>query len=353
MQMTRMPAFTRSSIRHLVLPAVFRTAPVLGALLLAVLPASAQGQSLNNNNLRLAEPLTVIQPNVRLAMPALNPNPTVLRTLVQSTARIAPNLAPTTKPAIGETRFAPTAATTGLGRLVAPGNEGASVVVGRIGSTTRSDVPSLTVDFDGDGLINFEIAPGIIDVPAGAADRGGDALGGLVGQNIALATDAADRVLDRVINIEGVVPATTFEIANGTVVLGGVRAAGIAGQVEDLPMPHGPPTHKPNDTDPHDPAAGTVPDDVAGNPSGGGGTDAPGGICRYIRCPPEDPPARPGNGPNLDDFFQFAGPMTPPTPDSDQGTSPDDLIDVSIMLPLRGRERQGDQFSNYGNEEIW
>ena len=351
MQMTRMPAFTRTPIRHLVLPAVVRTAPVLGALLLAVLPASAQGQSLNNNSLRLAEPLAVIQPNVRLAMPALTPNPAVLRAVVPGTARIAPNLAPTMKPAIEATRFAPTATTTGLGRLVAPGNEGASVVVGRIGSTTRADVPSLTVDFDGDGLINFEIAPGIVDVPADTADRGGDALGGLVGQHIALATAAADRVLDGVINIEGVVPATTFEIANGTVVLGGVRTEGVKGRVDNLPNPDGPATHIP---DSRDPGAGSKPDDVAGGPSGGDGADIPRGNCHGLPCRPDDPPpADTGNGPNLDDAFSFVAPMLPPKPDSDQGASPDDLVDVSIVLPLRNREREGDQFSNYGNEEIW
>ena len=38
---------------------------------------------------------------------------------------------------------------------------------------------------------------------------------------------------------------------------------------------------------------------------------------------------------------------------ADFQNEPGDLIDVSIMLPLRGRERESDQFSNHGNEEIW
>jgi len=43
----------------------------------------------------------------------------------------------------------------------------------------------------------------------------------------------------------------------------------------------------------------------------------------------------------------------PPTPESSTESAPGDLVNVSIMLPLRGREPEGDQFSNHGNEEIW
>ena len=256
----------------------------------------------------------------------------------------------------------------GLGRLVAPGTENSNVVVARIGSTARADVSSLTVDFDGDGLINFEIAPGIVDVTAEAPERGGSALDGLVGQHVSMATNTANRVLDSVINVEGVVAATTFEINNGTVVLGGVRPTAVAGLVDNGPAPNRPepgvPSHDPNGDQGHGPD----------KPTGGHGDPADNGtrptddvvICLSHGCyggelsapKPDDRPGAnngtaPDSEPALDGLFHFTSLRAPPTPESGTESAPGDLVDVSILLPLRDREPEGDQFSNYGNEEIW
>ena len=353
--------------------------PVLGALLLAGLPGAALGQSLNTGSIRLAEPISVTQPSLRLTNPTRIVTPAISQSLLPGTTRISPGLAPSALPSIRSTRVAPvtagpplpptivapgtpvTAATSGLGRLVAPGTENSNVVVARIGSTARADVSSLTVDFDGDGLINFEIAPGIVDVPAEASEHGGNALDGLVGQHVTMATNTANRVLDSVINVEGVVAATTFEISNGTVVLGGVEPTTVAGLVDNDPAPIRPgagmPSHDPNGPQSHDPG------DRAGNDAGptddvviclshgcyGGGPSGP---------KPDDRPEAnnrpaPANTTTPDRLFDFTSLREPPTPESGTESAPGDLLDVSIMLPLRGREPEGDQFSNHGNEEIW
>lgn len=340
MHETRTPVSANAPIRFFGMPTVIRAISLFGAVILAVLPATAYGQSLNNNVLRLADPITVVQPNLRLANPALTLNPAVLRPLVPSTSRIATILAPTVNPTARTTGMAPSVAATGLGRLVAPGTENASAVVARIGSTARADVSSLTVDFDGDGLINFEIAPGIVEFPTDKAGQGDDALGGLVGQHITMATATADRVLDSVINIAGVTPATTFEMANGTVVLGGSQPRDVADVVVDIPVPDDPPSRDPGGTDGRDPV--------------GGSSQQQGEICLSHGCYPGAPPdPKPDAGPDLEGVFNFSGIRRPPRPESAQSTGTDELLNVSIILPLRGREREGDQFSNYGNEEIW
>jgi len=354
--------------------------PILGALLLAALPATALGQSLNTNSLRLAQPISVTQPSLRLTNPTRIVTPAISQTLVPSTTRISPSLAPGALPSIQSTRVAPvitgpalpptivapgppvTAAATGLGRLVAPGTENSNVVVARIGSTARADVSSLTVDFDGDGLINFEIAPGIVEMPAEASERGGNALDGLVGQHVTMATNTANRVLDSVINVEGVVAATTFEISNGTVVLGGVEPTTVAGLVDNVTAPNRPepgvPSHDPNGTqghDPDDPAGGHA-DPAGNNPRPADDVV----ICLSHGCYGGEPPGpkpddrpEPNNGTAPDRLFHFTSLRAPPTPESSTESAPGDLVDVSIMLPLRGREPEGDQFSNHGNEEIW
>ena len=70
-------------------------------------------------------------------------------------------------------------------------------------------------------------------------------------------------------------------------------------------------------------------------------------------CEVEDPKPLPDDEPTLVPPFVFTGNLRPMPTNSDFVSEPGDLLDVSIMLPLRGREREGDQFSNYGNEEIW
>lgn len=365
MHKTRIPASANAPMRLSGWPtAAIRATPLLGALVLTALPVAAQGQTLDNNITRLASPVIVVQPTLRQINPTLTLNATALRPIVPSTALIAPTLAPTltptVNPTIRTTGIAPSVAATGLSRLVAPGAENASAVVARIGTTARAEISNLTVDFDGDGLINFELAPGIVELPTDTASRGGDAShGGLVGQHISMAAGTADRVLDGVINVVGVNPATTFEIDNGTVVLGSSRSQDIAGVV-DIRIPDSPTTHDPDGTGGRDPGRQTRPrveEPTTSDPVGGevGRTVE---TCTSAGCitldPPEPKPGtEPGMEPDLGGVLDFSGFRRPPTPESNQTVSADELLNVSIMLPLRGREREGDQFSNYGNEEIW
>lgn len=366
MHMTRNPASADAPTRFHGWPAAFRATPLLGALVLTALPVAAQGQTLNTNVTRLANPVVVVQPTLRQINPTQTLNTTVLRPLAPSTVRIAPTLAPTlaptANPTIRTTGIAPSVAATGLSRLVAPGAENASAVVARIGTTARAEISNLTVDFDGDGLINFELAPGIVELPTDTTGGADASHGGLVGQHISMAAGTADRVLDGVINVAGVNPATTFEIDNGTVVLGGFRPQDVAGVV-DIPIPDGPTTHDPDGAGGRDPGRQTGPqgDDHATRGPDVNDPQRPIEICLSHGCyggpsepkPGTDPDLKPGPDPDLSGIFDFSGFRRPPTPEPNQNTGTDDLLNVSIMLPLRGREREADQFSNYGNEEIW
>lgn len=350
------PTQTRSSMQidlpNPRLRAAFRRVLLVCAAALAALPAAAQDNTLSSDSLNLTsstslldsssltldsstltltDTITVLDTNLRLDAPTLQIDDSITR--LTTTDLTLDGVATIDGGGLRS------AEAIGLGRLVAPGNAGANIVVGRLGTAPQAGNTNLTVDFVGDGLINFEIAPGIVEIPTDAAGRGDDALGGLVGQPITMATATADRVLDSVINIAGVTPATTFEMANGTVVLGGSQPRDVVGVV-DIPVPDDSPSRGPGGTDGRDPA--------------GSASEQPGEICLSHGCYPvgsSDP--KPGAGPDLEGVFNFSGFRRPPTPESAQSTGTDELLNVSIMLPLRGREREGDQFSNHGNEEIW
>lgn len=330
---------------------------LMAAIVLAMPPVAAESQTIINNNITVtvAEPITLtVPPNLQFTNPTLTINPTAVATLVPGNIRNIPTLAPTVNPAIRPLGIAPSVNAAGLGRLVTPDRQQAGVVVGRIGSTAGTAIPNLTVDFEGDGLINFEIAPGIVDIPAETASPDGNALGGLVGQHITMATGTADRVLDSVINVSGLTPATTFEVANGTVILGGFQPQDVAGVI-DIPIPDGPTSPDPRGDDGRDPGRQPQPqgDDHASQDPVGGGPKQPGEYCLSSGCYPYPSDPRPEAGLDLDDFFNFTGFRRPPAPDTAPSVGTEDFLDVSIMLPLRNREPEGDQFSNYGNEEIW
>ena len=363
MHTTRTPATVRALIDLLRSPNTARTAALLGGIVAATLPVTAEGQTLSNGNVvvNVAEPITLTVPNLQLANPTLTLNPAALQPIPLGNIRTIPTLSPGTNRATGSPSPAPSIGSAGLGRLVTPERQAAGVVVGRIGSTGAPAIPSLTVDFDGDGLINFEIAPGIVEIPKESAGSGGDALGGLVGQHITMATGTADRVLDGVINVTGVTPATTFEIANGTVVLGGYQPQDVTGAV-DIAIPDGRTAHDPKGDEGRDAASRTRPqgDDVVTQgpvvvDPVDGGAGRPGETCLDHVCAGGGPlEPKPGDdAPNLDDIFDFTGLRRPPTPEPALSIGAEDYLDVSIMLPLRNREREGDQVSNHGNEEIW
>ena len=96
MHRTRTPSPTNTVIRFSGLPTATWATSLLGALILAALPVTAQGQSLPNNTLRLADPIVSVQPSLRQISPTRTLNTTVLRPLAPSIARVAPALAPKT-----------------------------------------------------------------------------------------------------------------------------------------------------------------------------------------------------------------------------------------------------------------
>lgn len=347
-----------------------RVAPWLCGFLLAALPNAAQSQILNNITSRVANPVPTVDLAGRLAAPTLTVRPTAIQPVLPNAVLTTLGIPSNSLPTVDASRLAPviampeitntlrrqvgvaTAETSGLGRLVAPGSGDSSVVVARIGSTVRANASSLTADFDGDGLINFEIAPGAIDLAATAGELGSNAVNGLIGQHVTMATGVADRVLDGVINVEGIVAATTFEISNGTVVLGAVLPSGTVGQVGVVPTPDESAARDPNG------GAGQVRDQANGsnNPETGrvGEVNDPTtGGCGDQVCDPDDPQPDPSAGPLPELPIDYSQHLRPALADLDFSSEPGDLLDVSIMLPLRGREREGDLYSNYGNEEIW
>ncbi len=347
-----------------------RMAPWLCAVLLAAAPGAALAQSLNTNAVRLANPTVSAQPSLRLARPSLTVRPITIQPSLPSAVRATPNLPVPPVPTLEAGRIGPsltapeasidarpqiglaTAATIGLGRLVAPGTENSNVVVARIGSSAaRADVPTLTVDFDGDGLINFEIAPGIVEVAPEAADQDAGDASGLVGRHVTMATGTADLVLDGVINTDGIVAATTFEIQDGAVVLGGGTTAP-AIEVDIARIPEGTTTPGSDGGTGHRPGE-TRGDDQAGKDTNGEGRDPTRAGCVTHVCDREDLLPGPDEGPDANGPFQFSGHVRPMPANSDFDSEPGDLIDVSILLPLRRREPETDQFSNHGNEEIW
>ncbi len=363
MQITR----TRLTLRR---GAAERMAPWLCAALMAAAPSTAYGQSLNLNAVQLANPVVNTQPSLSLATPSLTVQPTTILPAAPSTITTTPNLTVNALPTIEPGLIAPTVtapataittrpqigvatvATSGLGRLVAPESADSSVVVARIGSAVRTEVPVLTADFGGDGLINFEIAPGIVDMSPDSTGQDAGALGGIVGRHVTMATDTADRVLDGVINTAGIVAATTFEIQDGAVVLGGVRTTAPTVEVNIPRVPEG------SATPDRDGGAGrgsgeTRWDDHAGKDGNNEIPDRTVPDCVTHACDRADPAPGPNGGPSPAGPFQFSGRLRPMPTNGDFESEPGDLIDVSILIPLRGREREGDQFSNHGNEEIW
>ncbi len=300
----------------------------LVAMVLVASPATAQFQPLTVRDVGLPEPITVAPPAMPLAGPALTFSPPTLELGLPSATAIIRDVTADMLSATEATRIVSTIAgppqlpseipdlgngfTAGNilpGGLLAPGSETTGALVARIGSAARVDMPNLTLDFAGDGLLSFEIAPAILEISPDIEVRGGDALAGLNGQLVSLDARMADRVLDGMVNIEGIRPATTIEITNGSVVLGGQDPATHTGNKDDE-RPDKPGDN--NDT------------------------------------PPADDPCQSGSLP----CFTFDRSL-PRLSTFQAPSSNDDLLDVSIVLPLRRPEPRGDQFTNYGNEELW
>ena len=114
----------------------------------------------------------------------------------------------------------------GLAALVGPHVENSGVVMANLGQVNLSAANGFTLDFKGDGKVNFLITNAIADAPDAVQD-GADALiensGDLIsdgGQVIVSASTAAG-VIDQVVNTSGLIRAQSLNNVNGVVLLDG------------------------------------------------------------------------------------------------------------------------------------
>jgi filamentous hemagglutinin family protein len=122
----------------------------------------------------------------------------------------------------------------GFVHLVAPGVVNDGVINARLGQVTLASGNTFTLDLYGDQMINFGLGSQIVEEVIGLD---GKALKSLVsnkgkifadGGRVLLGVNAAQGVVDQVINMAGIIQAQTAENINGTIVLSG----GDSGQVE-------------------------------------------------------------------------------------------------------------------------
>ena len=102
-------------------------------------------------------------------------------------------------------------------------NEGS--IQARLGQVVLAGAPTFTVDFDGDGLLQFDVGGPVTVAPRGDDGQAVDALVANLGTvqadggRVTLTARAADQVIDRVIHMGGVVQAQTVESRGGEIVL--------------------------------------------------------------------------------------------------------------------------------------
>ncbi|MEP0313228.1 filamentous hemagglutinin N-terminal domain-containing protein [Hyphomonas sp.] len=125
-----------------------------------------------------------------------------------------------------------TASDGGFAALVAPGVRNDGVITARLGSIGLSAANGFTLDFYGDQLITLsvsdEIAAEVLDLATGKPLKSLVSNSGKLeadGGTVALTAVAARRVVDSVINNEGVIEANSVGKRNGKIILGGATAA--------------------------------------------------------------------------------------------------------------------------------
>lgn len=121
-----------------------------------------------------------------------------------------------------------TAANGGLVALVAPGVENAGVIQANLGKVTLASGNVFTLDMFGDGLVSLSIDDKITEK---LTDAGGRPVQALIQQSgrlqadggtvVLLTADAAKGIVDRVINMSGVVAARSLSERPGVIVLHG------------------------------------------------------------------------------------------------------------------------------------
>ena len=118
--------------------------------------------------------------------------------------------------------------------LAAPHVRNEGRIQARLGQVVLAGAPTFTVDFDGDGLLQFDIGGPVQAAPRGEDGRVVDALvtqSGTIqadGGRVTLTARAADQVIDRVIHMGGLVQAQTVESRGGEIILGGGEVGTVA-----------------------------------------------------------------------------------------------------------------------------
>ncbi|NBC33245.1 MAG: filamentous hemagglutinin N-terminal domain-containing protein [Alphaproteobacteria bacterium] len=123
----------------------------------------------------------------------------------------------------------------GLAALVAPGVENSGVIEGRLAQVVIAGSETFAIDFHGDGLVRFAASGPVTGAPEGAEAL--VAHSGAVhapGGRVLITAEAADGVIDRVINLDGVVEARTVSAQDGVITLdGGLRGeVALAGRLD-------------------------------------------------------------------------------------------------------------------------
>ncbi len=126
----------------------------------------------------------------------------------------------------------------GLAALVAPGVENTGVITAKLGTVALAAGNAATLDFYGDGLVQIAVTAPVKEVPIGPDGKPVTALVHQAGQifadggTVVLTAAAAEGVIDRIINVEGIVRARTIENHQGQIAFvgdgpGEVQVAGV------------------------------------------------------------------------------------------------------------------------------
>lgn len=128
----------------------------------------------------------------------------------------------------------------GLAVLVAPAVRNSGVIEAKLGRVALAGAKTVTVDFQGDGLLSFDATSAVADLPK---DADGKTVAALVANNGVIRADggtvlmtarAVKGVIDNVVNTDGIVSAKAVGTQNGKIVLSGGDAGtvNVAGTVD-------------------------------------------------------------------------------------------------------------------------
>ena len=128
----------------------------------------------------------------------------------------------------------------GLAALVAPSVRNSGVIEAKLGRVALAGAKTVTVDFQGDGLLSFDATSTVGELPKDASGKPVSALvsnTGVIradGGTVLMTARAVKGVIDNVVNTDGIISAQSVGMQNGKIVLSGGDAGTvkIAGKVD-------------------------------------------------------------------------------------------------------------------------